>query len=268
MHGLGNDFVFLEAEDVPKYLYPNMSQFARSISDRCTGIGCDQFVIYENLHPQYYVMTIYNIDGSYVKLCGNATRCLAKLIYLKTGEQYFTIKSHNKELKCSITDDDDEVTVNVGGVSFHESWMPSTERIRAAVQPYANELLEVVCVDVGNPHVVLFGTFTEPNLEFVGKMLQDDRFVRDGVNVSFAKIAADRGSTIYLSVWERGAGRTLACGSAACASSAAAFKLKLVETPCKVVFGLGTLKIAAQNDDLLMSGGTTLVASGVYYYKL
>lgn len=259
MHGLGNDFVFIKAENL--HSQRNLTQFAKDISNRRTGIGCDQFIVYEKLRSSYYNMLIYNIDGSSAKICGNATRCLAKLICSETGETNFTIKSTTKDLKCQVNQP--LITVNIGPASFQESWMPPIEKIRQAIQPYAISLEKLICVDVANPHVVIFGEFSPDNKLLVGEMLQKEQYFPDGVNVSFARITDNK---INLFMWERGAGPTLACGSAACASFAASLKFGLVTSPSQVVFPLGTISMSELNGDLLMTGTATMVAQGKYYY--
>lgn len=259
MHGLGNDFVIVKSENIPNQR--NLKQFAIDVSNRRTGIGCDQFVVYEKIRSAYYNMTLYNIDGSFVKICGNAARCLAKLISTETGEKQFTIKSTIKDLKCRVNED--TITVNMGPASFQQSWMPPIEKIRSVVEPYAESLDKLICVDVANPHLVIFGNFTESNKLTVGKMLQNGEYFEDGVNVSFVRISDNK---INLFIWERGAGPTLACGSAACASFAASLRFNLIRSPCEVIFPLGVISMSEDDGDLLMTGTTTFVAEGKYYY--
>nr|AGR65712.1 diaminopimelate epimerase [Planococcus citri] len=260
MHGLGNDFVIVKSENLLSS-QRNLKQVAMEISNRRTGIGCDQFVVYEKIRTSYYNMTLYNIDGSFVKICGNAARCLAKLISDETGEKEFTIKSTIKDLKCRINEH--TVTVNMGKVSFQEPWMPSMEKIRSVIEPFAEDLSNLICVDVANPHLVIFGIFTESNKLLVGKKLQNLEYFEDGVNVSFVTIKDNK---IHVFIWERGAGPTLACGSAACASFASSLKFGLVESPSEVIFTLGNISMSEQNGDLLMTGETTFVAEGKYYH--
>lgn len=259
MHGLGNDFVVVNAKDLPhKY---NLSNLAKDIADRHTGIGCDQFIIYSQ-KPDFYEMIIYNIDGSSAKLCGNATRCLAKLIYLHNGAKEIIIKACSKKLICYV-EDENKISVNVGVVSFSEAWMPARDKIWALAEKYMIDLKETICVDVGNPHLVIFSNITDQDKLIIGEKLQDKKLFEDGINVNFANIKDNK---IYLSVWERGAGLTLACGSGACASFAASLKLGFMHSGCEIVFKLGRLEMHKQNDDIIMSGPASFVAQGEYYH--
>lgn len=257
MHGLGNDFVIVNQEDLAKNC--DFSQLAINISNRHTGIGCDQFIIYAK-KSNFYEMIIYNQDGSKAKLCGNASRCLAKLIYLNTGQKYIILKIADRELSCQILGID-EISVDVGQVSFDEKWMPSSEKIWPILERYGLDLKEVICADVGNPHFIIFSNLTSQDKNIIGEKLQE-LFI-DGVNVNFASI---KDKKIYLSVWERGTGLTLACGSGACASFAASDKLGFVKSSCEVIFPLGSLKMSKNGDNIIMTGVASLVALGEFFY--
>lgn len=260
MHGLGNDFVIVNKQDLIDT--HDLSKLAKDIADRHTGIGCDQFIIYEE-HNDSYEMIIYNIDGSSAKLCGNATRCLAKLIYLNTGKKDITVIVGTKKLLCHVKDEN-KISVNVGNVSFNESWMPSRDKIWQFAERYMIDLKETICVDVGNPHLVIFSKLESQDQRVIGEKLQDKGLFADGVNVNFANV---RDNKIHLSVWERGAGLTLACGSGACSSFAAGLKLGFVHSPSEVVFKHGSLIMKEENGNIIMQGPAELVAYGEYYYE-
>lgn len=259
MHGLGNDFVIVNSKDLTHDY--DLSILAKNIADRHTGIGCDQFIVYDK-QIDYYEMIIYNIDGSSAKLCGNASRCLAKLIYMNDGEKDIVIKAANKKLSCKLAPED-KVSVNMGSVSFNENWMPAREKIWTFAERYMIDLKEAICVDVGNPHIIIFSKLSEQDQKIVGEKLQDRELFADGVNVNFADI---RDNKIYLSVWERGAGLTLACGSGACASFAASVKLGFIHSYSEVVFKLGTLQMSKSSGSIIMIGPASLVARGEFYY--
>ncbi|HJD55699.1 MAG TPA: diaminopimelate epimerase [Rickettsia endosymbiont of Pyrocoelia pectoralis] len=259
MHGLGNDFVIVNKQDLTNM--HDLSQLAKNIADRHLGIGCDQFIIYEEHKADTYEMIIYNIDGSRAKLCGNATRCLAKLIYLNTGKRDITVIVGNKKLLCHVKDEN-IISVNVGGVSFNEPWMPSRDKIWEFAERYMIDLKETICVDVGNPHLVIFSKLEPQDQKTVGIKLQDKELFADGVNVNFAEVKDNK---IYLSVWERGAGLTLACGSGACSSFAAGLKLGFVSSSSEVVFKHGSLIMREENGNIIMQGPAKLVACGEYY---
>lgn len=258
MHGLGNDFVIINQEDLP--VDCNLPKLAIEISDRHVGIGCDQFIIYQK-QQDYYEMTIYNQDGSKAKMCGNASRCLAKLIYTYFGDKNITIRILDRILTCQILNDN-LISVNIGIVSFSEHWMGLPEKIYPIAEMYMIEFKEIICVDVGNPHIVIFSNLSNKDKETLGEKLQDKTLFIDGVNVNFATI---KGEVIYLSVWERGVGFTLACGSGSCASFAAAEKLGFVNNKAEVVFKHGSLNMSKQKENIIMSGPATFVSDGEFY---
>lgn len=260
MHGLGNDFVIINQADLPSHFI--LSDLAKLIADRYTGIGADQFILYKK-YPNYYEMNIYNHDGSHAKACGNASRCLGKLMNLYFKEKNITLKVIDREINCHI-EDDNQVSVNMGQVSFYENWMPSSERIWAIAERYGVELKETICADIGNPHLVIFSNLSDPDKEIIGKQLQTNELFPEGINVNFAEVVNDK---INLKVWERGIGFTLACGSGACASFAAARKLGFVREESEVVFKLGSLKMKQNEENIIMKGPATLVARGEFYYE-
>ncbi|MFU7502210.1 MAG: diaminopimelate epimerase [Candidatus Tisiphia sp.] len=259
MHGLGNDFVIINQRDLPKNC--DLQQLSLKIANRHTGIGCDQFIIYDK-KPNYYEMIIYNQDGSSAKLCDNASRCLTKLIYLDLGIKEITLRVYGKELSCKILNEN-EIEVDSGIVSFEEDWMPSSEKIWPVVERYMIDIKEVICADIGNPHFVIFSDLAIEDKEIIGEKLQGKQLFADGVNVNFASIKDNK---IYLSVWERGTGLTLACGSGACASFASGVKLGFISSPCQVVFQLGSLQMSKQGENIIMTGPATLVSRGEFFY--
>ncbi len=258
MHGLGNDFVIINKRDLPKNC--DLQKLSLNISNRHMGIGCDQFIVY-NQKPNYYEMVVYNQDGSSAKLCGNASRCLAKLIYLNTGIRKIQLNIGEKKLICTVLNEH-EISVDVGIVSFNESWMPSCDKIWEVAERYMIDLKEVICADVGNPHFVIFTNLSDRDKEIVGEKLQAKELFIDGVNVNFVSIKDNK---IYLLVWERGVGLTLACGSGAVASFAAAINMGFVSSPCEVVFPIGSLKMSKQEENIIMTGPATLVALGEFF---
>jgi diaminopimelate epimerase len=256
MHGLGNDFVMIDGSALPHNF--DMSDLAKKISCRFTGVGCDQLIIYDKAEG-YYNMEIYNLDGSKAGACGNATRCLAFLI----GDQKISIKVGKRILNCEIVKDNrllsNIVSVNMGHVSFSEPWMQAD--LDLFTRQHGFEHCKLVCADIGNPHLIVLGTLEERLKNYIGEMAQG--LFKGGVNVNFAVIT-EQG--IELSVWERGTGFTLACGSGACATFAAAVKLGLVQNQQEIIFKLGKLSISQKKEGIVMAGETKLVASGEYYY--
>ncbi len=261
MHGLGNDFIMLNQQDLPKDY--DLSNLAIAICNRRTAIGCDQLIIYDKEESNCYSMTIYNQDGSLAKMCGNAARCLAKLLCLKHEQQQITLKLADRKIACQILDND-KISVNMGKPSFSAPWMPSADKIWSLAERYQIEPKEIICVDMGNPHLVIFSLLSEHDKELIGGKLQNSPLFPDGVNVNFASI---QDSKIHLLVWERGTGFTLACGSGACASFVAAVKLGFISSPATIIFKHGSLLMQQLDEDIIMQGPASLVATGEFFYE-
>ena len=258
MHGLGNDFVIVEKKDLPANL--DVSKLAINISRPHTGIGADQFIIYE-AKGSNVDMFIYNQDGSAAKTCGNASRCLTSLLSKKLGLTEITLKVQDRLIPCEANDN--IVSVNMGKVSFDAPWMLTEEKRWQVALRYSLEFKEIICVDIGNPHLIIFSPLSHQDMQIIGEQHQHAEFFKEGVNVNFVNIKDDK---IHLSVWERGTGLTLACGSGACASFAASRKLGFVGDKAVVVFKLGELTIEQVAGDSIMTGPTSFIAEGVFYH--
>lgn len=265
MHGLGNDFVIMKAQDIENV---DIVDLVKKVADRHLGVGCDQFIIYTTQEGSIdgitynYQMWVYNNDSSHASTCGNATRCIAKLIYEETGLKQVNIKVSDRIIFCSYIDDNN-ISVNMGTPSFHESWMPMQDDLEDFAMRYKMQPKEIVCVSMSNPHIVIFGNFLEEDKEVIGQALQNGDLFPDGVNVNFA---SKQGNRILLTVWERGAGITLACGSGACATFAAAKRLGFIDHDAEVVFKLGSLYLSSKNNDIIMRGSAIAIARGIFYY--
>ncbi|MDX1924573.1 MAG: diaminopimelate epimerase [Rickettsiaceae bacterium] len=256
MHGLGNDFIIVNKSSILGY--HNIKNIVLEYADRKTGIGCDQFIIYEEAGNEV-IMEIYNSDGSRALACGNASRCLAHLltqnspskkIKLKVGER--VVEAEAKSL--------DEVLVNMGGAIFEDGWMPTRDQLSAELTQYLSHNAEFMCISVGNPHIVIMDqNLSNEDAAILGPRLEKSALFKDGVNVNFARIENGK---IALRVWERGAGFTLACGSGACATFAALHKLGFAQDEATISFELGDLKMKMKEGKVLMSGPVSYVAKG------
>jgi diaminopimelate epimerase len=260
MHGLGNDFVIIAEEMLPPAI--NMQNFAQRISDRRLGIGCDQFITYKE-DNDFVKMSIFNRDGSKAKACGNASRCLSRLIFEKSKKSNITLDIDGRKVLCAYSNED-EIKVDLGTVSFEESWMLQKEVLWDLAMRHLIEPKEMLCVDVANPHLVIFSKLSDQDKGIIGKNFQNPDLFKEGVNVSFAQIKDDK---IYLKVWERGTGFTYACGSGAIATFAAANKLGFVGDDAEVIFELGTLKMQKVGANIAMTGPASFVFEGEYFYE-
>lgn len=252
MHGLGNDFVILDARQDAIGMNEDL---ARSLSDRRTGIGCDQLILLEPSAIADVRMRIWNSDGGEVEACGNATRCVATLL---GGDS--TIETKGGLLAGSAGTD--SATVDMGRPRFAWDEIPLAYAVDTGAMPIGWEgLASPFAVNVGNPHLVFFVEDVEAiELERLGPDIERDPLFPERINVNIAAIVD---GAIRLRVWERGAGLTLACGTGACAAAVAAISRKLVSSPVEVRLPGGVLKIAwAPGEAIRMSGPAALVFTG------
>ena len=249
MHGLGNDFVVLDAR--ARSLPEVNAAIAARIADRMTGIGCDQLVILEPSNVADFRMRIFNHDGSEVGACGNASRAVALLHGVPAS-----IDTGGGIIKA--TPGDTGATVDMGVPRFDWQGIPLDYAMDTAAMPVAwGELDNPMAVNVGNPHVVFFVEDTDAaDLASLGPEIENDALFPEGVNVNVAHLAGE--NHLKLRVWERGAGLTRACGTGACATAVAAMRKGLVARTARVTLPGGDLMIEWQDDDhILMTGPAT-----------
>ncbi|RMF15715.1 MAG: diaminopimelate epimerase [Alphaproteobacteria bacterium] len=263
MHGLGNDFVILDLRRRPQD-GPD-GDVVRRIAHRRRGLGCDQLVVLRDGDDQSVVaMEIWNADGTRAGACGNATRCVARLLAEESGRRHLVIRVGERLLAAEIIADGAQVAVDMGAPAFDWRAIPLSRDVPADPLPLAfAELPAAAAVSVGNPHVVFFvPELRGLPLARIGEEVNDDPLLPEGANVS---LAAVRGSDrLELRVFERGVGLTPACGSAACAAAVAAARRGLVERRVRVEQAGGDLEIDWREDDhVWMRGPASRVAEGV-----
>lgn len=249
MHGIGNDFVILDQRSGRK---PLAEKDIRHICDRHTGIGCDQLILMEPSNEADLFMRIYNGDGSESGACGNATRCVADLYMSEQATDACVIETRAGLLPCRragpLT-----VTVDMGAPEFPEK--PFIEIIDGLKDP--------VLVNMGNPHCVFFvEDLAQIDIPAIGPQIEHHPFFPNRTNVEFVQILG-RGK-VRLRTWERGAGLTLACGSAACATVAAAVQRKLTDRTITIQLDGGELQMEYRetDDHVLMTGPVAYVFDG------
>ena len=251
MHGLGNDFVIFDAREEPLAMDEPL---ARAVSDRKTGIGCDQLVVLEKSTVADLRMRIWNHDGIEVESCGNASRCVVALTHAKT------IETGGGLVKGE--EDGSDIEVSLGEPHFEWDQVPVTYAIPTNPMPMAwGELHNPVALSVGNPHVVFFVDNADSiDLDELGSRIEHDPVFPDRINVNVAEVHPDG---IRLRTWERGAGITRACGTGASATAVAAILTKRVQSPVKVTMRGGSLTIAwAPGEPIRMRGSATYVFKG------
>ncbi|MGE5601195.1 MAG: diaminopimelate epimerase [Pseudomonadota bacterium] len=251
MHGLGNDFVIFDARGEPLAMDEPL---ARAVSDRKTGIGCDQLVVLEKSNVADLRMRIWNHDGIEVESCGNASRCVVALTHAKTIETGGGLVTGEE--------DGSDIEVSLGEPHFEWDQVPVTYAIPTNPMPMAwGELHNPVALSVGNPHVVFFVDNADSiDLDELGPRIEHDPVFPDRINVNVAEVHPDG---IRLRTWERGAGITRACGTGASATAVAAILAKRVQSPVKVTMRGGSLTIAwAPGEPIRMRGSATYVFKG------
>ncbi|AGH48347.1 MULTISPECIES: diaminopimelate epimerase [Sphingomonadales] len=253
MHGLGNDFVVVDARTDPVAIDADR---ARAIADRHTGIGCDQIILIGPGSDTDVSMRIWNADGSEVAACGNATRCVPVLV----GRDV-SIRTAAGILHAAL--EGDGATVDMGKPSFDWNAIPLAYAMDTRALPLAwGELANPVAVNVGNPHVVFFvpDVHAVP-LETLGPDIEYDLVFPERINVNIAHVLAP--DHLVMRTWERGAGLTRACGTGACATFAAGRLLDLLAPSARLDLPGGSLRLAESGDGhLLMSGPATHVFTG------
>ena len=252
MHGLGNDFVVIDARARPVRLDARQ---ARRIADRRRGIGCDQLIVLEPPpSPGADVfMHIRNADGTESGACGNATRCVGRLLAEETGRTDIAIETRAGLLRAHV--ERDRITVDLGPARLDWTDIPLAEA-RDTLHLGISEgmLLDPVAVNVGNPHAVFFVADADAvPLAELGPRLEHHPLFPERANIEAVQvIARDR---LRVRVWERGAGLTLACGTGACAAVVAAARRGLGERTAVAVLDGGELAINWRADGHVILSG-------------
>ena len=233
MHGLGNDFVVVDAREQPAVM---TAPLARAIADRRTGVGCDQLIVIGPSTRADVAMRIFNQDGSEVDACGNATRCVALFV----GRE-LTIETNAGLLRARRNGD--FVSVDMGEPRMAWDQVPLAYAMDTLSMPVSWEDLPAPsAVSVGNPHVVFFlDDMDAVDIARLGPLIENDPLFPQRVNVNFAQMLAP--DHIRLTVWERGAGLTRACGTGACATAVCAIRRKLAAGKVRVSLPGGDLFI-------------------------
>lgn len=253
MHGLGNDFVVIDARESPVAM---TAARAWAIADRREGIGCDQLIVIEPSTIADAKMRIWNADGGEVESCGNATRCVGTLL----GGQA-SIETVGGMLTTATSGG--LVSVDFPAPRFAWDAIPLAYPMDTADMPVAwEELVAPMAVNVGNPHVIFFTPDCDAvDLERLGPLIELDPLFPERVNVNVVTITGD--TTLRLRVWERGVGLTRACGTGAMASAVAALRARLVEGPVTVSLPGGDLLVDWQEGGVVtMHGPATEVFRG------
>jgi diaminopimelate epimerase len=253
MHGLGNDFVVIDAR---RTSFPLDEARAHAIADRKTGIGCDQLIVIEAPQRQGadIFMRIHNADGGEVDACGNATRCVAALLMRETGGDSVTIET-GAGLLVARPATGGRISVDMGEARLDWREIPlaraqDTLHVDLALGPLADP----ACTNIGNPHATFFvADAADIDLATLGPQLEHHALFPERANIGIAQLLSPQ--RIRLRVWERGVGITRACGTGACAALVAASRRGLTGRTAEVILEGGTLEISWRDDGhVLMTG--------------
>jgi len=266
MHGLGNDFVVLDARATPLDL---PLQRRRAIADRRLGVGCDQLIVLEQPTDgdADVFMRIFNPDGGEAGACGNATRCVASVVMDERKTDLVTVQTISGLLESQKTGVGANglpvISVDMGLALMDWRDIPVREACDTNHMPVGlGPLQDPVGTSMGNPHATYFvEDLAAIPLGELGPKLEHDRFFPERANIGVVQPLGE--GRLRLRVWERGAGLTLACGSGACAAVVAASRRGLVNRKADVVMEQGTLTLEWLRDGhVLMTGGIAVAFKG------
>lgn len=271
MHGLGNDYLYINCIKNREPLFPE--ELAKRLSNRHFGVGADGIILVCNSKIADFKMRIFNSDGSEAEMCGNGIRGFAKYVYDynlidKNEFKIETLAGIRKvklnTLNKSITEN---ITVDMGEPILHPVKIPVLTREEPPIKDLKivikNKIFTITCVSMGNPHAIIrLHNLEDINVKEYGPLIENRSEFPKRTNVEFIEIK-DR-SRIKMKVWERGAGETLACGTGACASTVASVLNGYTERKVVVELLGGELEVEwnEENNHVYMTGPATTVFRG------
>ena len=255
MDGLGNDFVIIDNRSKPIIL--NNEQILK-ICDR-KFIGCDQLIFINTHEKSDAKIDFFNSDGSTSGACGNGTRCVADLLSKENGKKNISLVTSEGELKSDIIGDNlVETGIGFGKTNWNE--IPLTKNVNTK-----NLQIEILdnnnkshiggtAISVGNPHVIFFVSDLEKfNIEKIGPTIENHELFPERCNVTIGQVINEK--LIKVKVWERGAGLTKACGTAACATAFAGLIHNVSSNQVDIEFKTGNLTISIDQDNFIKMKG-------------
>ena len=264
-HGLGNDFVLTVDLDGAVSASPER---AVKICDRHTGIGADGWMLIRPSEDCDIRMFLYNSDGSVAEMCGNGLRCFAKFVYDHglVKKENFTVQTLAGTMHVHVTAKDgaaELITANIGAASLEKASVPMVgEGIcdREQITALDREFTISACL-MGVPHVVVFGRdFDDEQVAKYGPVLECHPAFPRKANINFANII-DR-KTVHVRTWERGCGRTLACGTGSCATAVLCHKAGFTEDEVEIRLQEGSLHIRVTDEGVIMTGSAAIAFEG------
>jgi len=268
MQGIGNDYIYI---DCFREKVEDPARLSREMSDRHFGVGADGIVLICPSEKADFRMRMFNADGSESEMCGNATRCIAKYVLERGLTRKHTVTLETgagiKILEMRIEGGEvQSVRVDMGAPAFRPEEIPvllQGDRIVDHAVSFAGLPLRMTCVSMGNPHAVFFVEDAEHfDVTGIGPKIEADPLFPRKTNAEFATVL-DRGH-IRMRVWERGSGETMACGTGACATLAAAVLCGLTDREAELRLNGGNLRIIwdEKTGHILQEGPAVFVFDG------
>lgn len=270
MHGLGNDYFFVDTE---KFALADPAAISRAMSHRHLGVGADGLIlIIPGENGAEFKMRIFNADGSEAETCGNGLRCFAKYVYergLTTNTEFVidTLAGPNRVVLSMENGKVSSVRSNMGEPKFERAEIPmigAPGRVLEEAIDVDGETMQVTCANIGNPHAVFFvDDATAIPLEVYGPKIENHRLFPKKTNVEFVTVQ-DR-ENIVMRIWERGSGITMASGSGSCGAALAAMITDRIDRRVSVHLVYGSLTIEWADDGCVyQEGPATEVFDGVW----
>lgn len=254
MHGLGNDFVVVDERGAAPRV---TAALARAIADRHRGVGFDQLAVISDTPDADLHLTFWNSDGSTAAACGNATRCIARLVMDQTGQRDLTITTERGTLKA-VDAGNGLTSVNMGQPQLDWYEIPLAEQMDTLHLPIDGA---PIATGMGNPHCTFFVDDAEAvDLATRGALIEHHPLFPQRTNVQFASLIGP--DHLRMRVWERGVGVTLASGSSSCAVAVAAARRGLTGRKVTITLDGGDLAIDWRDDGVWMTGATAYVFDG------
>ena len=250
MDGLGNNFLIIDRRQNSFEL--DKSKIINFANKKV--LLFDQLITLEKIEKNEYPIKIFNPDGIEVSACGNGARCIAYLIFQENKQKKISIKTKERVLTAQIVGKQN-VKINMGKPKFEWEEVPLSESMdtkKVGIDFLGKEHGYGFCLNVGNPHIVFFvEDCSKIDIKKFGPKIENYRFFPERTNVTFAQILDKK--NIRVNVWERGAGQTKACGTAACAVGVAASIKNLTDKNLQIHFKEGSLQIDYEKE-IFMTG--------------
>ena len=258
MDGLGNDFVIFDRRKISISL--TREQITK-IADR-NNIGCDQVIFIDKDENSNAYLKFYNSDGGEISACGNGSRCVAYLLMKEKNNKKISLRTKAGILQAEMGDKN-LVTINMGQPNFEWDKIPllkkmDNQNLKIKINKIdGSEIIGGFSLSIGNPHIIFFvEDFNQFNLNEIGPKIENHNYFPEKCNVTLASIKNKK--YVKVKVWERGAGLTKACGTAACATAVSGAALKLNERCVDIEFQEGVLNIDwKKNNNIYMTGNVS-----------